>query len=499
MKRILCMLLLSALSFCAQAADKPNVIIFLVDDMGVMDTSVPFLTDEAGQPKVYPLNEFYRTPNMGRLAERGIRFNDFCAQSVCSPTRASIVTGQNSPRHGTTTWIRPDSNNGGKNGAQGWNWEGLTKEDVTLPRVLQADGYRTIHVGKAHFGAVDTEGADPLNLGFDVNVGGTAWGHQGHYYGQKSYGKGTNRAVPHLEAYHGTDTFLTDALTLEANKEIAKSVAAGQPFFLHMSHYAVHAPFIADPRFIQNYANFDKPKKAKEFATLIEGMDKSLGDIMDHVEALGVAEETLIIFLGDNGSAAPLGGASDIACSAPLRGKKGSCYEGGTRVPFIAAWAKPNPQNQWQKKLPIVQGVIQSQMGTVMDLYPTILELSGVANPEGHVVDGSSLKTLFTGQEDPSRDEIFLMHFPHPHSSKFFTSYRQDGWKLIYHYNPVTSGEPTYELFHLKADPFENHNLADSNPERLASMMQSMIAQLEEEGALYPVDQQKKPLKPRLN
>lgn len=134
-----------------------------------------------------------------------------------------------------------------------------------------------------------------------------------------------------------------------------------------------------------------------------------------------------------------------------------------------------------------------------MDLYPTILELSGVANPEGHVVDGSSLKTLFTGRADPSRDEIFLMHFPHPHSSKFFTSYRKDGWKLIYHYNPVTSGQPTYELFHLKADPFENHNLADSHPERLASMMQSMITQLEEEGALYPVDRQKKPLKPRLN
>src|SRR5688572_7933047 len=132
-----CTLLLPA--FSAQ----PNIVIFLVDDMGVMDTSVPFLTDSSGQPKRYPLNEHYRTPNMERLAARGIRFNNFCAMSVCSPTRVSIMTGQNAARHRVTNWINPDRDNAGPQGAPQLNWRGLKKGDVTLAALLQADGYRT--------------------------------------------------------------------------------------------------------------------------------------------------------------------------------------------------------------------------------------------------------------------------------------------------------------------------------------------------------------------
>ena len=141
------------------AEQKPNIIIFLVDDMGVMDTSVPFLTDERGQPKRYPLNDYYRTPNMDRLAARGIRFSNFYAMSVCSPTRISIMTGQNAARHRTTNWINPDKDNAGPNGAPDWNWMGLKAGDVTLARLLQSAGYRTIHVGKGHFCPRETEGA----------------------------------------------------------------------------------------------------------------------------------------------------------------------------------------------------------------------------------------------------------------------------------------------------------------------------------------------------
>ena len=140
----------------------PNIVLMLVDDMGVMDTSVPFLTDQEGRPKRYPLNDFYRTPNMVRLAERGIRFNNFCAMSVCSPTRISIMTGQNAARHRTTNWINPDSNNAGPLGPPAWNWQGLTKNSTTLARLLQANGYRTIHVGKGHFGP---NGSAPANSG----------------------------------------------------------------------------------------------------------------------------------------------------------------------------------------------------------------------------------------------------------------------------------------------------------------------------------------------
>ena len=133
---------------CSAAADRPNIVVFLVDDMGVMDTSVPFLTDEDGNPKRYPLNDYYRTPSMERLAERGIRFNQFYAMSVCSPTRISIMTGQNAARHRTTNWINPSKDNAGTNGPPDWNWGGLKKGDVTLPGILRESGYRTIHVGK---------------------------------------------------------------------------------------------------------------------------------------------------------------------------------------------------------------------------------------------------------------------------------------------------------------------------------------------------------------
>ena len=133
--------------FCADA-NKPNIIVFLVDDMGVMDTSVPFLTDAQGKAKKYPLNEFYRTPNMERLASLGVRFNNFCAMSVCSPTRISIMTGQNAARHHTTNWINPDSNNAGPKGPTDWNWKGLNKNKVGLPSLMKANGYRTIHVPK---------------------------------------------------------------------------------------------------------------------------------------------------------------------------------------------------------------------------------------------------------------------------------------------------------------------------------------------------------------
>jgi len=424
-----------AIAASAIAEQKPNIIVFVVDDMGVMDTSVPFLTDVNGEPVVYPLNEWYRTPSMARLAAQGIRFSTFYAQSVCSPTRATLMTGQNATRHATTQWIRPEGNNKGEFGPEAWNWMGLKKADVTVPRILQEAGYRTLFLGKAHFGPLDSEGADPLNLGFDVNIGGASWGHPKSYYGQDHYGNHPKYAenmthnVPHLEAYYGTDTFLTEALTLEANKEIAKAVEAEEPFFLFMSHYAVHSPFNSDPRFAPNYAGSNKPKQAQAYATLVEGIDKSLGDIMDQLETLGVAEDTLIFFLGDNGSDSPLGDAHSIVSSAPLRGKKATHHEGGMRVPFIAAWAKPDAANIEQQRLPIAQGIIQTQLGTIMDLYPTILKVAGATNPDGHIYDGYGLAKLLSGQRDEAHPEVFLMHFPHQHRSRYFTSYRNGDWK----------------------------------------------------------------------
>lgn len=486
--------------------EKPNIVIFLVDDMGVMDTSMPFLTDEAGRPKRYPLNDYYRTPNVERLAAQGIRFNNFYAMSVCSPTRICIMTGQNAARHHTTNWINPDRDNRGPCGPPRWNWKGLNKSDVTLPRLLQGAGYTTIHVGKGHFGAREFEGAEPKNLGFDVNVAGCSIGAPATYYGMKNYGHGQKRrasnAVPGLEKYHGTETFLTEALTIEAKARVSDAVEAGKPFFLYLAHYAVHAPFNSDPRFAAHYEASGKPAPAQAFATLIEGMDKSLGDVLDHLDALGVAENTLVFFLGDNGSDAPLGHPHAVACAAPLRGKKGAHYEGGMRVPFVAAWAKASADKPYQQRLPIPAGAIQSQQAAVYDLFPTILALTGIESPPEHIVDGSRLDVLLTGKPDQTREETFLMHYPHsPHRSVYFTCYRDGDWKVIYHYFPSEASENShYQLYNLAQDPFESNNLAISRPDQLRRMMRGLIASLEKHNALYPVDKEDgtTALKPKL-
>ncbi len=490
-------LLLSSQLLLAQ--EHPNVVLFLVDDMGVMDTSLPFLTDKEGNLVRCALNDWYRTPNMERMARQGIRFSTFYAQSVSSPSRASIMTGQNSTRHRTTNYIYAESNNKTPFGPTDWNWEGLNKETVTLPRVLREVGYKTIHVGKAHFGCLNSEGSDPLNIGFDVNIAGSSIGLPGSYYGENGYGniKGNkSRAVPGLEKYHGTNVFLSEALTLEANAQIDLAVKEKKPFFLYMAHYAVHGPFDPDKRFISHYKHTEKPKPAVNFATLIEGMDKSLGDIMDHLEELGIAENTLIIFLGDNGSDAPLGDDKGYTSSAPLRGKKGTEYEGGVRVPFIACWGKPDARNLNQKKLPIKAGCVQRQLGTIMDIYPTVLSLTGATNPDGHIVDGVDLCVQLVGKKDKKRSDKVLMHYPHEHRGSYFTTYIDGDWKLIYYYNPERPDEPFCRLYNLKDDPGESLDLSLRRKKRVKAMIQAMSAQLETEGALYPEDAAGNILKP---
>jgi arylsulfatase A-like enzyme len=260
-------------------------------------------------------------------------------------------------------------------------------------------------------------------------------------------------------------------------------------------------PFQSDPRFAANYKGSGKAAPAQAFATLIEGMDKSLGDVLNHLDSLGVAENTLVFFLGDNGTDAPIGRPHDVACAAPLRGKKGSHYEGGMRVPFIAAWAKANPENRHQKRLPIHAGAIQSQLASVCDLFPTILDFVGIESPDSHSVDGARLDTLLGGEGDSNREEKFLMHYPHaPHRSDHFTVYRDGPWKVIYHYFPSLASENShYQLYNLADDPFEQKNLATSESIELRRMMLALVAALEKSKAAYPVeDDGTTPRKPQM-
>jgi arylsulfatase A-like enzyme len=488
--------LLFAIALPAIAAERPNLLVFLVDDMGLMDTSVPFLADASGKPEAQPLNSFYRTPSMERLAKNGIRFEQFYANSVCSPTRVSIMTGQSSARHHTTQWINPVSNNHGPLGPKDWQWMGITAKHQTLPGLLQKAGYRTIHVGKAHFGPEGSLAEKPEQIGFDRNIGGGSMGQPGSYYGTDDFGWKNNRkthAVPYLEKYHGKDIYLTEALTLEMNAALKEAVGASKPFFGYMAYYAVHAPFQANKKYLDHYAGADVNKQAKAFATMIESMDISVGQIVDQLDSLGVAGNTLVLFLGDNGSDAPLGDDSEIACAAPLRGKKGTHYEGGMRVPFIAGWAKPDPANENQKRLPVAAGTLSREMADITDIFPTLLELAGVGYKQP--VDGDSLAPALAGGS-LNRTPEFLMHFPHSHRSSYFTSYRLGDWKLVYHYTRPAGKR--CELFNLAKDRSESNNLADSEPEVRKRMIQAMAKALEDAGAQYPIESKEleNPLKP---
>lgn len=491
-------------AFSAEAREaKPNVLLFLVDDMGLMDTSVPFLADQEGRPKRYPLNDLYRTPNMERLARMGTRYSQFYANSVCSPTRTSLMNGQFSARHHTTQFISPERKNTGEFGPEDWKWEGFGEDETTLPAQLKAAGYRTIHSGKAHFGPVGAPAENPLHLGFDVNIAGCAYGQPGSYLGMKNYGNGIKnrqkRAVPGLEKYHGSDTHLTEAVTIEMKEAISAAVEMEKPFFAYMSHYAVHSPFEADERFAEKYRDGNTAKLAS-FASLIEGMDKSLGDLLDHLESIGVAENTFVIFLGDNGTDAPMGGSHAISSSAPLRGKKATHYEGGMRVPFIAAWGKSDPQNRFQSQHPVLPDRhVTKGFGQICDVYATILDITETKSAEGHQVDGISLLPSLRGEPLPE-DREFLMHFPHGHRSSYFTALRKGNHKLVYHY-PVDRGSknafPRIEIFNLATDPTENANLAESNLALRREMMEAMTAALDEAGAQFPVAEGKS-LKPSL-
>ena len=492
--------LLLAAGTLACTREKPNVVLFVVDDMGPMDTSVPFLTDTNGVPVRYPLNHRYHTPNMERLSEQGIRFSQFYAQSVSSPSRCSLLTGQDAARHRTTNWIRSESDNRDDFGPYDWNWQGLRRADYLLPRLMQDAGYRTIHVGKAHLGPIGSEAEWPDSLGFDLNIAGSSIGEPGSYLGENGYGllRGTrSRAVPGLEKYHGTDTFLTEALTLEALEAAGHAIDEDRPFFLYLSHYAVHNPFEVDRRFAGHYqADSLESREALGYATLVEGMDKSLGDLLGFLEKRKVADKTLIIFLGDNGGDAPIGPDRGWASSAPLRGRKGAEFEGGVRVPCLVAWARPS-RNKLQRRLPVVRDAVSQKVATIMDIYPTLAGLTGAQIPENHPVDGQDLSRLLAGKPDPQREEVFLCHFPHEHRGSYYTTWRNGPWKLIYYYHPDHPENAGCVLYNLENDPFETTDVLEENRDTARRLLQEMTARLASENAAYPVDSEGRTLLPR--
>ncbi|HVZ26014.1 MAG TPA: sulfatase-like hydrolase/transferase, partial [Sediminibacterium sp.] len=321
-----------------KATTRPNIIFFLVDDMGWEDTSVPFFGEQTD------LNRKYHTPNMERLAAMGVKFTQAYANCVCTPSRVSLQTGMNAARHRVTNWTAFYENHPTDFDYPGlkmpaWNYNGLspapdtphTVYATTLASILQKQGYYTIHVGKAHFAAYPTLGADPRNLGYTVNIAGSAVGSPKSYLGTENFGNKTKGgytpgAVPGLEAYHGKDIFLSEALTLEAKKALDTARMKGQPFFLYMAHYAVHAPYKPDNRFYGQYIAEGLGQQEAEYAALLQGMDKSLGDLMDYLRENQLLQNTIIIFMSDNGglTLVPPRGGKPFTHNLPLKAGKGS-------------------------------------------------------------------------------------------------------------------------------------------------------------------------------
>lgn len=446
----------------------PNIVLFLVDDMGWQDTSVPFWSSRTA------FNERYHTPNMERLAQEGMKFTQAYATPVCSPTRISLMTGMNAARHRVTNWtLQKDSLKKMErdhptlefpfwnvNGMSPVGGDSLAVHAMPLPQALHDAGYFTIHAGKAHFGAMGTPGENPLNLGFDVNIAGHAAGAPQSYLGMENFGNGKegkeNWAVPGLDKYHGTPIFLTEAITQEALKAVDSAQASQQPFFLYMAHYAVHTPIMEDERFYKKYLERGLDSIEARYASMVEGMDKSLGDIMDYLERTKSEDDTVILFMSDNGglSAHARGGEPHVH-NAPLSSGKGSMREGGIREPMLVKWPGQ-----------IGEGSVSDYQLIIEDFYPSILELAGIDSLKTiQKVDGESFVPILKGEKEYNGIRPLFWHYPNEWGPSgpgigAASAVRKGDYKLIYYHDGQRM-----ELFNIREDIGETENLVENHPE----------------------------------
>lgn len=512
--RLLNLATISAMSAASiLAADhRPNIVLFMVDDMGWQDTSVPFHSETT------PLNSRYRTPNMERLAAMGTKFTSAYACAISSPSRCSLMTGMNQARHRVTNWTlhrdRPTDDPTAGYQLPDWNYNGIQPTDsinnsvhcTPLPELLRRAGYHTIHVGKAHFGAFDTPAADPLNMGFDVNIAGTAAGGpaDGAYLGKNRFGHNpdgspvSSYAIPHLNKYWDEDIFLTEALTREAIAAADSVRRDGRSFYLYLSHYAVHVPFRADNRFTDHYTDLDIPEQ--QYATLIEGMDKSLGDVIDYIESTGLADNTIIIFMSDNGgldfyARGQMPEQAGDRHNYPLRSGKGSAYEGGVREPMIVSWPGVTAPGSSTASPVIIE-----------DFFPTLLDMAQATDRSTiQTVDGRSFVDILRNPASPQPLRSLIWNTPNNWTNMIdddtkkrlgigpTAAIRLGDYKLIYRYD-----DRSHELYNTAVDIGETTDLADRMPlltaelsRMLASELRRMDAQrpsaIEPDGTLIPL------------
>ncbi len=425
---------------------KPNFVFVLIDDLGWTDLSC------------YG-SGFYETPAIDALARQGMRFTDaYAACPVCSPTRASIMTGKYPARLGITQWI----------GADDYPVEyrkELPLEEVTMAEALKTAGYATSFIGKWHLGG---KGYYPEKQGFDINIGGYYRGQPPRYF--SPYDIPTMTDGP--EGEYLTDRHTDDALNfIEQNKE--------SPFLLYLAHYAVHTPIQAKDGIIKKYESKIKgrpPSSGPEYiglpdgfmtkrhqddpvyAAMIESVDQSLGRICERLTELGLADNTIIVFTSDNGGLSTVRRKAPTA-NLPLRAGKGWLYEGGIRVPLIIKWpGKTKP------------GSVCCEPVTSTDFYPTVLEMAGLPRMADQHKDGISIAPLLKGAAKPSRRAIYW-HYPHYHGSGSRPSgaVRSGDYKLIQWYET-----DSVELYNLREDIGEKSDLSRKMPEKAEKLVKML-------------------------
>jgi arylsulfatase A-like enzyme len=435
---------------------------------------------------------------MEKLAAKGMMLTNAYSNAVCTPTRVSLMTGMNVARHGVTNWTNVNINTptdfkDSLLQPARWNYNGLTPEShyttalqhtvvaTPLPQILKEAGYYTVHAGKAHFASTGMPGASPINLGFDVNIGGSAAGHPGSFLASKNYRqnvKDTNWAVRGLEKYLPEDLYLTEAITREAIHTLEER-NANKPFFLYLSHYAVHVPYDNDIRFYQKYIGAGLTDTEAKYAALVEGMDKSLGDIMNYLEKNGLDKDTYILFTSDNGGLSLQGSRSGEphTQNLPLKQGKGSLYEGGIRVPMIAAGPQIKP------------GSVSKQYIISEDYFTTILQMASVSQKKlKQVVDGKSFLPVLQGkQKSIDVQKTIIWHYPNNWTNvnlkgiSWASAIRQGDWKLIYFHK-----QQVLELYDLSKDIAEMHDLSNQHVTKTKALANLLTQKLKQRKASMP-------------
>jgi len=422
----------------------PNVVFILVDDMGWPDPAC------YGHP-------FHETPHIDRLASQGMRFTDaYAAAPVCSPTRASILSGQYPAHVGITDFIPGHWRPYAKLRVPTNRQQYLPLEVTTFAEALGGAGYTCGAFGKWHLGGPKHF---PDKQGFDQTLVTS-----GRHFG--------SRSVPDIGI--GKDDYLTEVLSEQA--EDFMDAHQDEPFFLYLAHYAVHIPLEAREALIDKYRNKPKPGTGVNnpvYAAMVEHVDQSVGRVLGKIDELGLADNTVVVFFSDNGGLRQRfdGDGGIVSTNAPLRDEKGTLYEGGIREPLIVRWPGA-----------VKPGSVCAEPVTSVDFYPTFLEMAGATGDAKHVLDGESLVPLLREGGRLKRESIYW-HYPHYHHSSPAGALRKGPWKLIEFYE-----DGRLELYNLRDDLSETTNLAEKRADLAQELQRELAAWRSAVGAELPTE-----------